>query len=70
MKVKKYEMQKVIEATNKIKNKLKCFNCKSSLKDQQILDAWPNDKEEAFLYIECKKCGYQNALWKLLRRIV
>jgi len=72
MKCKKSEMEKVINEIEKFRKFFVCVNCNKKLDNKekyQIKDAWENDKEEAFLYIECDKCGYGNALWKIIRHI-
>lgn len=44
-----------------------CIKCGDVLTGL-IRDAWPNDEKEAWLYIECDKCGHANALYKVFHR--
>ena len=67
----KVEKAKVLEVIHKLRELYRedpfiCVSCKSVL-PFKIQDAWPHDKNFAWLYIECQNCHYQNALWKILR---
>jgi hypothetical protein len=42
--------------------------CGAKLDLNNVRDAWKNDPQFAWLYVECVRCGYQWALWKLIRR--
>jgi Zn finger protein HypA/HybF involved in hydrogenase expression len=67
MKVPKKDLEKFYLEIEKLKQNFRCVDCGFDLSKEEIKDAWENDKEDAWLYIECPKCKYQNALWKILR---
>ena len=69
MKIPRSDFSKYMAWIAGFKKWFKCVNCGEPLHNEPIEDAWRNDKEFAWLYIQCPRCGYQNALWKILQRI-
>jgi DNA-directed RNA polymerase subunit RPC12/RpoP len=66
MKVPKTKVSEIIGKLEKLykKETFRCVNCGRPL-PFRIQDAWDN-QENAWLYIECEVCHYQNAVWKIL----
>jgi len=49
-------------------NVFRCIICHRPL--QLIISMYPHGGQDYWwLYIECPRCKYQNALWKLLHRV-
>jgi DNA-directed RNA polymerase subunit RPC12/RpoP len=44
----------------------KCVSCGAKL-NFDVQDAWIENESEAWLYIHCSSCSYDNALYKILR---
>jgi len=69
MKVPRSDLSKYHIAIDNLRSAFKCVICSGPLENQPIEDAWETNTEHAWLYIECPKCNFQNALWKILSRI-
>jgi DNA-directed RNA polymerase subunit RPC12/RpoP len=67
MRVERNKLEVVIKSLRELysKQKFKCVSCGKEL-PFIIEDAWKPSKTEAWLYIECRKCQYQNAIWKII----
>lgn len=66
MKVLRNDVDKFKIAIESFKPSFVCIACKANLSSEPYKDSWESDKKYAWLYIECPKCHYQNALWKIL----
>ena len=56
-------------------NEVRCITC-GALLTSAHMKYYPHDggvqiqgMGRLWIYLECPKCGYQNALWKLVRRV-
>jgi len=68
MRVALEDIPKVLKEVKENSIKLKCIICRTPL--PPIISMYPMDNgEHWWIYIECFKCGYQNALRKLLKII-
>jgi len=69
MKVPRSDLSKHYIVIKNLKPAFRCVICSEPLKNEPIEDAWEINTEHAWLYVDCPKCKYQNALWKILSRI-
>jgi len=72
-----FSRDEILKFLTENNEKLKCVGCGRSLIDTiWYLDHYPHDggiylKEygrRMWVYIHCEKCGYETALWKLVRQ--
>jgi hypothetical protein len=70
MRIRREQYKQVISMLYEIylEKGFKCLQCDAKL-NFDIRDAWIENEREAWLYITCYTCFYDNAVWKLLKSV-